>query len=247
MRNVFFFLITISVMLSSCSKSTDNFVTPPLSDYYPLTVGKYVTYSLDSSVVYTNFGQNITVNSYQVKLVVDAQITDNLGRQAYRILRYIRKTASDPWVGDNTFMAVPTGNTIEFVENNLRFLKMASPLREGYSWKGNTYIDTRSLNSNLKYMDDWDYSYDSLNVPAQIGALTVDSTVKVSQRNEITGNPSDPNYFSETDIAEGKYAKGIGLVYRKFIHLEYQPPVPGHPGAYADASYGVVMKMIDHN
>src|SRR5437868_10307938 len=105
MRKVFFFLITISIVfLSSCKKSTEVFNTAPLSDYYPLTVGKYITYNLDSTVVYQNFGQTQNMKSYQVKLVVDAQITDNLGRPASRIIRYIRKLPTDPWVPDNTFM-----------------------------------------------------------------------------------------------------------------------------------------------
>lgn len=55
--------------------------------------------------------------------MVDALITDNLGRPAYRIIRYIRKTATDPWVSDNTFMAVPTDFAMEFIENNMRFFE----------------------------------------------------------------------------------------------------------------------------
>lgn len=248
MRKVFFLLITVSLLFfSACKKSTEDLNVAALSDYYPLQVGKYITYNLDSTVVYQNFGQTINVKSYQVKLVVDAQVTDNLGRPAYRIIRYIRKTAANPWVSDNTFMAVPTDFSIEFIENNSRFLKMKAPLREGYSWKGNTYIDTYSLNSNVKYLDDWNYTYDSLNVPVQIGALTIDSTLKVAQRDEVIGNPSNPASYSEVNIGVEKYAKGIGLVYRKFLHTEYQPPTPGHPGAYADGSYGVTMTMIDHN
>ena len=248
MRKVFFFLITISVVFfSSCKKSTEVFDTAPLSDYYPLTIGKYITYNLDSTVVYQNFGQTQTVSSYQVKLVVDALVADNLGRPAYRIIRYIRKTPANAWAPDNTFMAVNTGTSMEFIENNFRLLKMKAPIHEGNTWKGHTYIDTYSLNSTVKYLDDWDYTWDSLNYPARVGALTIDSTVKVAQRNEIIGNPSNPGSYSEVNIGEEKYAKGIGLIYRKFLHMEYQPPVPGHPGAYADGSYGVTMTMIDHN
>jgi hypothetical protein len=84
-------------------------------------------------------------------------------------------------------------------------------------------------------------------MPAKIGALTIDSTIKVSQRDEIIGNPANPNSYSERNIGEEKYAKGIGLVYRNFLHTEYQPPTPGHIGAYSDGSYGVTLKMIDHN
>lgn len=248
MRNVFFFLITVSVLfLSSCKKSTEELDTAALSDYYPLTVGKYITYSLDSIVVYENFGQTQSVHSYQVKLMVDANVSDALGRPASRVIRFIRKLPANPWVADNTFMVVNTGFSVEFIENNFRYLKMKAPLHEGNSWKGHTYIDTYSLNSNVKYLDDWDYTWDSLNYPTRIGAITIDSTVKVAQRNEIIGNPSNPASYSEVNIGEEKYAWGIGLIYRRFLHMEYQPPTPGHPGAYADGSYGVTMTMIDHN
>ena len=247
MRRVIFLIATAAVLfLSACKKSTEDFQTASISDYYPLKVGKYITYNLDS-IVTVNFGQSLVVNSYQVRLQVDAAITDNLGRPAFRIIRYIRKTAANAWAPDNTFMAVPTSNSMEFIENNLRFVKMRSPVNDGYTWKGNTYIDTYSLNSNLKYLNDWDYNYDSLNLPAKIGALTVDSTLRVAQRNEIIGNPSNPNSYSEQNIGIEKYARGIGLVYRRFLHTEYQPPTPGRPGAYADGTYGVTMTMIDHN
>ncbi len=248
MRSAFLIAAIFSAFFfSSCKKSSEDFTTAPISDYFPLLAGKYITYNLDSTVVYQNFGTSITVKHYQVKYAVDALITDNLGRPAYRIIRYIRNTPVDPWAPDNTFMAVPTANAMEFIENNFRFLKMKTPIKEGYSWKGNSYIDTYSLNSTVKYFDNWDYTYDSLNFPAKIGAITIDSTIKVSQRNEVIGNPSNPNSYSEINIGEEKYAKGIGLIYRKFLHLEYQPPTPGHPGAYADASYGVTITMIDHN
>ena len=240
-------LLVLVVLVSACNKVTEDFKTPALSDYYPFQVGKYVTYNLDSSVVYKNFGSSVVVNSYQVRYVVDSVIRDNLGRTAYRIFRYIRNSPANPWSPDNAFMAVPTETSVEFVENNLRYLKMKLPLSEGYSWKGNSYIDTYSLNSTLKYLDGWDYTYDSLNVQARIGTLTVDSTVTVTQRDEIIGNPANPNSYSERNYSKEKYAKGIGLVYRNFLHTEYQPPVPGHPGAYADASYGIRLTMIDHN
>lgn len=247
MRRVLFLTASAAVLLlSACKKSTEVFQTDAISDYYPLKVGKYITYSLDSTVT-INFGQSMVVNSYQVRLQVDAEITDNLGRPAYRIIRYIRKTAANAWTPDNTFMAVPTSTSMEFIENNLRFVKMRAPVNDGYTWKGNTYIDTYSLNSNLKYLNDWDYNYDSLNLPAKIGALTVDSTLRVFQRDEIIGNPSNPNSYSEQNVGIEKYARGIGLVYRRFLHTEYQPPTPGHPGAYADGTYGVTMTMIDHN
>lgn len=245
MRKLFLLLIIISaVTFSACKKSTEDFKLVSVSNYYPLQVGKYITYNLDSTV-FINFGRKDTVISYQVKHQVDALITDNLGRPAYRIIRYIRKTAANAWVPDNTFMAVPSEFTVEFIENNLRFIKLKSPVRNGYTWKGNSYIDTYSLNSDVKYLADWDYTYDSVNVKLTLGAFTMDSTLKVNQRDEILGNPSDPNSYHEINFGAEKYAKGIGLIYRNFLHVEYQPPVSG--GSGYKQGYGVRLTMIDHN
>jgi hypothetical protein len=244
MRKQFLFLAIITVVFFSACKKSDVLETAVVSEYAPLQVGKYISYNLDSSL-FINFGTKDTVISYQVKHQVDAQITDNLGRPAYRIIRYIRKTAANAWVPDNTFMAVPTDFAMEVIENNMRFLKLKGPIRNGYSWRGNTYIDTYSINSPVRYLADWDYTYDSVNVKQTIGAFTLDNTLKVAQRDEVIGNPADPNSYHEINFGAEKYAKGIGLVYRKFLHVEYQPPTPGR-GGYKQ-SYGVRMTMIDRN
>jgi hypothetical protein len=236
MRKLFSFIVVASLITcSACKKTVEEYPAPPLSDYYPLTVGKYITYSLDSTVYYENFGTTSSTKSYQVKFVVDAQITDGLGRPAYRIIRYIRSIPTAAFIADNTFMAVNTGTSIEYVENNLRFLKLKEPIQQDYTWKGNSFINTTSQIPYLKFYDDWDYSYDSLYMPAKIGAITVDSTIKVAEIDDQTA--------IDRTFSEAKYAKGIGLVYRNFLYWN-----KGNAnGTYSDASYGVTMKMIDHN
>lgn len=239
-------LALFMLSLASCSKSSEDFNAQPLESWYPLTPGKYITYSLDSTI-YTNFGTQLTVRSYQVKYQNDSMVTDGLGRPGIRILRYIRKTPSDSWMPDATFYAVYTDHSIEFIENNLRYIKLKEPIRDGYTWKGNAFIETTSLNSELRYLDNWDYTYDSVYTPLTLGTYNLDSTLIVRQQDEVQGNPSDLGFYSEVNYGLEKYAKGIGMVYRRFFHNEYQPPVPGRGGHYTDGSYGVTMKMIDHN
>ncbi len=239
-------LAAFLLSLHACKKSSETYETASIEDYSPLEVGKYITYQLDS-FVYTNFGVNTAIRTYQVKHLVDALITDNLGRPAHRIVRFIRKTSTQPWVSDATFLAVNTGTALEFTENNLRYTKLKIPIRDFYSWKGNSYIDTYSINSELKYMDDWDYTYDSVHMPSTVGTFVLDSTLRVDHRDEIIGFPELPGSYSEVNYGMEKYAKGIGLVYRRFFHSEYQPPTPGQGGRFVDGSYGVTLTMIDHN
>lgn len=240
-------LILISFLFSSCKKETEKFVSTEVTDYYPLEIGKYITYDLDSTVYYINFGQQASVINYQVQDRVDAEISDNQGRPAYRILRFIRKDASQQWVPNNTFMVVPTANSIEFIENNLRYLKLEQPVKQDFSWKGNSFIDTYSNYTDVKYLEDWDYVYDSINVPLIINSLAIDSTIKVFERDEFLGqDPSIPGtQYAEKNYAVEKYGKGIGLIYREFLHWEYQGTQPGRPAYYV--GYGVKLSMIDHN
>jgi hypothetical protein len=238
----FFCLFTLGcVLLSSCKKQ-DDFTSASVNDYYPLQVGKYITYNLDSTV-FINFNKKDTIIKYQAQDRVDSQIVDNLGRTAFMIHRFIRKDAAQPWTPNNTFMAVPTENSIEFVENNLRYIKLKIPITEGFSWHGNSYIDSYSLNSDLKYLADWDYTYDSLNAVLNSGSLTVDSTVTVDQRDEFLGqDPKIPGtQYAEKNYSVEKYGKGIGLVFKEFIHWEYQGVDASYTG------YGVKLTMIDHN
>jgi hypothetical protein len=246
MAKYFIGSIFIVFLLVSCKKEINNFSSESLTDYYPMQVGKYITYNLDSTL-FTNFGQNQVIVHSQAQDRVDAQFTDNSGRPSFRILRFVRSDASQPWVPNNTFMVTPTENAIEYVENNLRFVKMRLPIKQDFSWKGNAFINTYSTINDVRYLDDWDYIYDSIGQPLTISTIKIDSTLKVAERDEFLGqNPSIPGtQYAEKTYSVEKYAKGIGLIYREFLHWEYQGPQNGAAGYYV--GYGVKLSIIDHN
>src|SRR5581483_4520548 len=84
--------LLIALPFASCHK-TDTFQTVRLDNIMKLQVGKYIVYRLDS-LNYTHFNQTLTATNYQAKDVVDAAITDNLGRPSWRVIRYLRDSAS---------------------------------------------------------------------------------------------------------------------------------------------------------
>lgn len=236
------------LMLASCKKETETFQTASVSDYFPLQVGKYITYNLDSTV-FTNFGQTQTVVHYQAQDRVDAQITDNLGRPSYRIVRYIRKNETQPWVASNTFLVTLTENSVEYNENNLRFIKLRLPVVKDFSWKGNSYLPTNPYLSydfsDADFMNDWDYIYDSIGVPLTINTVTIDSTLKVAQIDYTNNDPlSQPDGYAERTYSVEKYGKGIGLIYKEFVHWEYQPPASASPGY---SGFGIKLSITGHN
>lgn len=236
-------LLAAWIFLGSCDKKDENIKTASLSTYFPATVGKFITYRLDSAV-FGSFGSSAEVRSYEVKYLTEAEITDNLGRKAFRIIRFIRPIAGSAWTPDASFMAVNDSTRAEFIENNMRYIKLVLPIKNGVSWKGNSFIDTYSLNSTVRYLDDWDYTYDSVGNPLSVGNFFFDNTIKVNQRDEVIGNPDDPLSYSEINLSYEKYAAGVGMIYRRFFHSEYQP---GNGGFFAEGSYGVTYTVIDYN
>jgi len=241
----FLYMLLAGIMFfNSCKKEDDNFTSASINDYYPLQVGKYINYNLDS-LIFINFNTKDTTIKYLAQDVVDAKITDNNGRPAYRIIRYLRKDNTQAWQPDNTFMAIPSDNSLEFVEDNLRFIKLKIPFTEGYTWLGNSYLppDPYSIyDFGSAFMDGWQYEYQDVNKPLTLGALTFDSTITVTEINDSIGDPNVAGTaYAEKTYSIEKYAKGIGLIYKEFLHWEYQANDKSYKG------FGIKLTITGHN
>lgn len=238
-------------IIASCSEKKVDYTVPGLEEYFPVTVGKYITYRLDSTVL-TQFGADTIVRHYRVRDLVDAEITDGLGRKAYRVLRTISDSAGvTPYVNNNTFMFVPQqGDWTERVENNLRFMSLRNPISEGFTWKGNSFIDALSVNSPVRYLYDWDYVYQDVGKPFTVGGHTYENTITILQRDEeFPEGPFDKTQpYKQWDYSIEVYAKGVGLVYKNFDHKVWQgPATSGDHGYWEDGSYRIILQAIDHN
>lgn len=189
--HLYLFLALLLGVFASCKQEVEkpNFET--YQDYLPLQPGKYITYRLDS-VVFTKSGAAEEKHSYQEKHLVDAQFTDNSGRTSYKIYRFIRDTAGlTPWVSAGTYFITPTENTVEVVENNLRVLKLITPVTEGNTWKGNRYLPNNPFKSSYDFSDQnkisvegWDFSVDKVNEVVALNNKTYNGVATVLQIDE---------------------------------------------------------------
>ena len=244
--------VVFLLSFTSCEKETEEFQTDTIADYIPLSVGKYITYRLDSTV-FTNFQRTIEIHKYQVKHVVDAQVPDNLGRPSFRILRYLRDSSgTQPWVENGTHFITPLADQAEVIEDNLRFIKLHLPFKLNTDWKGNKYLANRPYASLYSFnnddnINDWDYTIEKFDETASIGGQPVNDVFTIFVIDEKMNAPvTDYTVAGWRTYITEQYAKNIGLVSRDYIIWEYQPNTNG-VGIGPTSGFGVKMWMIDHN
>ena len=196
----YLFILLAAFFLNACKKSDDS-VPEYGYDYFPIEVGKFVIYT----VTEINIDQAVSVNdtsTYFLKEKIESQFIDNQGRPSLRIERYWRVSDTLPWTIKDIWYSTRTSSIAEKTEENVRYIKLAFPVKEEQSWNGNNY--------NL--LNEWEYSYTIIDQAASIGTLSFNKIIKVEQRNNVN--------FVEYEKAWEVYAEGVGLVNKRFVDLD---------------------------
>ena len=242
--------VLLITLLIGCKETKEDLTREAPADYLPLKTGKYFTYRLDS-LVFTQAGRGEETHYYEEKNVVDAQITDNLGRPSYRIFRYIRDTAAtQAWQPAGTYFITVSNGTVEVIEDNMRVVKLVSPIKEGTVWKGNRYLSDDPYESKYSFsnddnMEDWEFSIKAAGETVKLGTKTFNNVITIQSIDESLNAPvTDTKAFGSKSFSEEKYVKGIGLIQQELILWEYQPPtsVSGFK-----VGFGVKRRLIDYN
>jgi hypothetical protein len=177
-------------------------------DYAPVKIGKYVVYDVDSTV-YDDFNLDTTYTKYRIKEKLEEIYVDNQGRQAIKLVRYIKMYDSlisydnIAWTVKDVWNYTKTNTTLEVVEEDIRFTKLSFPVKEDATWNGNA----------LNTIGEWNYTYDYINQSETINGTHFENVLLVVQKND-KNNAVHREYFIE------KYAKDVGLVYREIKDLE---------------------------
>jgi hypothetical protein len=248
-------ILAAPLIFAGCSKTQTYPVTPAASYFMPLQVGKEITYRLDSLTFYY-YGQLDTVTSYLAKDSVELATTDNSGRPAWLITRYLSDTTGTvPWYPSETYVVVPTSTDLEVTENNLKFVKLVYPVKSGFTWSGNDFLPYNPFQDLFVFSYDshidleaWTYEYEQVNTPYTVGGQVYDSSATVLADSDYLNVPIvDPTvpasaaYWSET------YAKNVGLIYRHTVMWEYQPPTLNGTQEGYKIGFEMTLSIISHN
>ena len=196
----------------SCKKEIES--PPDVGyDYAPVNIGKYVVYDVDSTV-YDDFALDTTYTKYRIKEKLEEIYVDNQGRQAIKLVRYIKMYDSlisydnIAWTVKDVWNYTKTNTSLELVEEDVRFTKLSFPIKIDATWNGNA----------LNTIGEWNYTYDYINQSETINGVHFENVLLVVQKND-KNNAIHREYFIE------KYAKDVGLVYREIKDLYAAPKV----------------------
>lgn len=216
MKNTFFIFLFLA-FISACTKKKIPADESLLGlDYYPTTQGKYVVYDVDS-VVYTEIPVDTFIYKYRIKEKLADSFTDNEGKPAIRMERYIKmynplkSYDSIPWKIKEVWLVNVDKKSVQVSEGNVRFTKLIFPVQSNVTWNGNA----------RNTIGEWLYTYDYIDKKETINGNVLEKVLMVKQKDLRT-------FISLQKYIE-KYAKGRGLVYREIKDLYSNTVVAGVP------------------
>lgn len=213
-----FVLSAISVALQSCYKEDP--VQPVLGlDYFPMEVGKWVEYEVDSVWRDDPIGPiGSGERHYQLRELNESSFIDDENRPSVRIERFKRISDTLNWDVTDVWSKTRTTLIAEQNEENVIFIKHNFPIEPGKEWLGNNRSDHESIETWLGQSPipaDWNYMYQDVHQAYTVNGLTFDSTVTVVQIDR-------PAAFGLNLLSQEVYALNIGLIHREITVYDIQ-------------------------
>lgn len=221
MLKSFFYFSILFIVLSSCKKNEET--VELYYDYFPLEEGTFVEYQVTHMRYGINKPDTLT---YKLKTVIGDTVIDNEGRVARRFYRYIFDTLTDTYKVQDLWTAIISENRAELVEENQRIIKMVFAPTAEKEWNINAF------NTEAEYLA----YYETIHEAYSFNGFDFDQTVKVVQEYV---EPNLIQYKNKYEV----YAKGIGLVEKNYIDIEFQnfnmsKPTGGEQIFYKVINYG---------
>lgn len=210
--------------------------------FMPLELGKYIIYDVDSSIWDDTKCIKYSNKSQQEYLVTDT-FRDAQKRLSYVVNIRSRANEKAPWVVNDVVYYTPGAEQLEYVEKNIRYVKLVSPVVEEKQWLGNNLMPQEDQDYN--YLKGWKYTYHNLLAPFDNGAIKFEKTVTVVETDQILNNPeTQPEDYAYLLQSKSVYAFRVGMVYREYAYWIYDP-IP--MAKNCRKGVGVTMRAIEYN
>lgn len=182
-------------------------------DYFPLKTGQSWEYVYDSTL-YLSGGSNIVQTSGFLKW----EIGDSLENGFFELLKYFKRNQDDSYQAFRLERIAIDNNRLIITDQNLRFINLVFPPLLDASWDGNQFFDDQMISyiggDPFRIYDSWHYRVSARDTTLTINQISYPMVVKVSQ--------TDTENAIEKRLSEEYYARGTGLIYKKWMILDSQ-------------------------
>ncbi len=208
------FWFVMSLLIVGGCKTIEEPVPDLGLDYFPLKVGAYQVYSVDETKITQSVEQKFI---YELKFQVIDSMLNQEGGYTYIIQRQKRDNASLPWINLDSWTARIANRKAIVNEGNTSLVKITFPPQNGLEWDGNSF-NTLGGEQNCGENKDQPcdiYRLENVGIEFSVqGGMAIAETVTVIQ-NENT------DLIVKQDVRSEVYAKGVGLIFKESIVLEY--------------------------
>jgi len=223
----------------ACTKSTQS-SADPTRNYFPLTLGKYVVYDVDSVYYYGKAG-----TTYEIKSQMRYEVTDTFSKNkqlSYLLDIYTRPYDGADWVPLSEIIVTPTPTSLLYSQDQTKYVKMTFPVAQGTTWKGNIYAAVQD--SAFSYLNDWNYTYQNYHLSYFNGRINFDNTVTIMEDNQnVNYQNVDSAVAGFRTYAREVYAYNVGMIYKEWTHYTFrQADTAGNKDGYS-----VVMRAVAYN
>jgi hypothetical protein len=221
---LFNFLMLVFFLFSiiSCGDNVTETFEAKGKAYYPLAIGKTITYNVDSVIYDPQSNGSVKIDSsfWQFREDIVDTFKEKDGTLQYRIERSERRRGSTVWSVAKVLTASITEQYALRDEDNLRYVKFPMTFLEKTSWDGNIFNDPSVkfiIAGELlePFSKKWDYQVESFGKSETIGGKVFEDVLTVSGK-------TDAKILTETRTLVEKYAKGVGLVSKELKILDTQ-------------------------
>ncbi len=240
-------MILIILSITSCREGGvyEEIVVEEGREYFPLSVGKYIDYQVDSIVF--DFDGSVPIilqSTTYVREEIIEEYEDEEGDTAYRIERFEKASLNDDWQIKDVWTSKQTENIAEKTEENVRLIKMVFPLRQGADFDATLYVAddyTVSIAEEaIEPFKNWDAEIITVDDAMTVGDFTFSNVTEVLY--------ADDENLIEKRYSKALYAKDVGMVYKEEWILDTQILDDLTPWEEkAEKGYILTQTIIDYN